>query len=629
VAALRAELVRVPPFQQMTTEAVDRFICAAEQVYYAPGELVLSPANGAVTHLLYLRRGTVIGRHGAAGALGPFLCEAGDLFPVGALLGARAVTATYTSEGDTFCLRVPAAVVKQLATESAPWADHLNRRVMHLLGLSQQALQASHASHMLAEQSLESPLSGLAAKAPAMVPGHTPLAQALELMHSRRIGSVLVGDNALAGGGVGLQGILTRHDILGRITLPQLPMETPIAQVMSAPVHTLRADATAQDAALLMSRHGIRHVPVLDATGRVVNVVSERDLFALQRMSIKQVGVALRAASDPDALRVAAQDIRRLASGLMGQGVRARELTELISHLNDVLTHQVVTLTAQRHGLDLSNACWIALGSEGRSEQTIATDQDNGLVFASDAPERDRAAWLAFAKECNEVLDACGYPLCKGQIMASNPACCMTAQEWIACFDRWIEHGGPNDLLKANIFFDFRPLAGQSEPVAAMRAHITRKTASVPRFLKQLAENALRNPAPLNWRGAIHTQTVAGREMVDLKMHGTVLFVDFARLYALAFGLAATNTRARLEGVGRALSVPAHESEAWVAAFEFLQWLRLRAQLARQASAVGDPDDNPNCIDLATLNDIDRRMLKESLRVARRVQQRMALDYQR
>jgi CBS domain-containing protein len=133
----------------------------------------------------------------------------------------------------------------------------------------------------------------------------------------------------------------------------------------------------------------------------------------------------------------------------------------------------------------------------------------------------------------------------------------------------------------------------------------------------------------LNWRGAIDTQSLAGREMVDLKMHGTALFVDFARLYALAFGLAATNTRARLEGVGQALSVPTQESEAWVAAFEFLQWLRLRVQLQRQAGAEGDPDDNPNRIDVSTLNDIDRRMLKESLRVVRRLQQRMALDYQR
>jgi CBS domain-containing protein len=117
--------------------------------------------------------------------------------------------------------------------------------------------------------------------------------------------------------------------------------------------------------------------------------------------------------------------------------------------------------------------------------------------------------------------------------------------------------------------------------------------------------------------------------MVDLKLHGNALFVDYARLYAQAVGLAATNTRARLQGVGQALSVPTQESEAWVAAFEFLQWLRLRVQLQRQTEADGDPDDNPNRIDVSALNDIDRRMLKESLRVARRLQQRMALDYQR
>lgn len=630
LALLRAELMRCPPFQQMAASDVDRFVTVAEQVYFAPGETVLSPADGPVTHLLCIRRGTVSGRHGLADASGGFLHEAGDLFPVGAVMGGRAVTATYRSDADTFCLRVPAAAVKALAADSAPFADHLNRRVMQLLDLSRQALQASFASQALAEQSLESPLSSLAPKTPVMVPGCTPLAEALTLMHQRRIGSVLVGEDGNASdAGRRVRGILTRHDILARVTLPQIPLHAPIEQVMSTPVHTLGLEATAQDAALLMSRFGIRHVPVVDGEGRVVNVVSERDLFALQRLSIKQVGTALRAAGDVAALRVAAQGIRRLAGSLLGQGVRARQLTELISHLNDVLAERVVQLTAHRHGVDLTRACWVAFGSEGRSEQTIATDQDNGLVFDSDDPDRDRPGWLAFARDCNEALDACGYPLCKGQVMASNPACCLTAAEWIERFDHWMQQGAPEDLLKASIYFDFRALAGRTEPVAAMREHVTRQAARLPRFMKQMADNALQNRAPLNWRGAIDTHDIDGRELIDLKMQGTALFVDVARLYALAHGIAATGTRARLEAAGRALNVPAHESEAWVAAFEFLQLLRLQVQLREPAVAPAGGDDNPNRIDVATLNDIDRRMLKESLRVARRLQQRLEMDYQR
>ncbi len=237
---------------------------------------------------------------------------------------------------------------------------------------------------------------------------------------TRRVGSVVVVDAQQMP-----RGILTRHDILGRVTLPALPLATPIGAVMSAPVHVLEASATLQDAALLMSRHGVRHVPVCER-GALVDIVSERDLFALQRLSLKGLSTRIRAAGDLPTLQRAAQDIRRFARNLLGQGVQARQLTELISHLNDLLTTSLVQLLAREQGIDLQRACWLAFGSEGRSEQTIATDQDNGLVFASDDPQTDRPAWLRFARTVNDALDACGYPLCKGNVMASNPQCCLT-----------------------------------------------------------------------------------------------------------------------------------------------------------------------------------------------------------
>ncbi|MBK7530668.1 DUF294 nucleotidyltransferase-like domain-containing protein [Piscinibacter sp.] len=624
LANLRGELMRHAPFAQMQPDQVDRFIAQAQQAYFAPDETVLAPESGVVEHLLYIRQGSVTGRRGLADQAGGFQYEAGDLFPVGAVMGARAVTATYQAAEDTFCLMLPVAAVQALAAQSAPFADFLNRRVMQFLELSRRTLQAAYASQTLAEQSLEGPLGSLPRKPPVCVAPQTPLAQALATMHERRIGSVLVADSD----GAPL-GILTRHDILGRVTLPQLPLATPIEAVMTAPLRTLTVADTAQDAALLMSRHGIRHVPILEG-GRVVSIVSERDLFALQRLSLKQVSTAIRAAPDVATLRQSAADIRRFARSLLGQGVRARQLTELISHLNDLLAERLVTLVAQRRGLDLARACWLAFGSEGRGEQTISTDQDNGLVFDSEHPDRDRPAWLEFAREVNEGLDQCGYPLCKGNVMASNPDCCLTPAEWLQRFGHWMEHGAPEDLLKASIFFDLRAVAGREELAAPLRELLTQRALQLPRFMKQLADNALTHRAPLNWRGAIDVKALGGREVIDLKLQGTAIFVDVARLYGLAHGVAATGTRARLEAVGRALALEPQESESWVGAFEFLQLLRLQVQLdAGSREAVSAPDGNANLVDVAALNDIDRRMLKESLRIARRLQQRMELDYQR
>jgi CBS domain-containing protein len=200
----------------------------------------------------------------------------------------------------------------------------------------------------------------------------------------------------------------------------------------------------------------------------------------------------------------------------------------------------------------------------------------------------------------------------------------------MARFGHWLEHGAPEDLLNASIYFDLRAVAGRQELAVPLREWLTRRAPQLPRFMKQLAENALTHRAPLNWRGAIDAKLVGGREVIDLKLQGTAIFVDVARLYALAHGVAATGTRARLEAVGRALAVEPQESGAWVGAFEFLQLLRLQVQLdADSREAVGAPDGNANLVDVAALNDIDRRMLKESLRIARRLQQRMELDYQR
>lgn len=616
LANLRQELARYTPFSQMAVADLDFFLSHAEQLYFAPGEVLVEPASGEVTRLFFIRRGAVSGKRGLADLSGgAFQYETGDLFPISAAIARRAVTATYEATTDTFVLSLPTAVMQTLAQKSVPFADFLNRRVLKFLDLSRQALQVAYSSQTLAEQSLETPLGELARRAPVTCRPHTPLREALTEMHQRRIGSMLVTGER----GEPL-GILSREDILGKVTLQGVALETPISAVMVAPVHHLTHEHTAEDAALLMSRHTIRHVPIT-REGVVIGIVSERDLFAMQRLSLKHVSTSIRGAADVDTLKLVAQDIRRFARSLLSQGVQARQLTALISHLNDVLTERLLELKAAQHGVDLARLCWLALGSEGRSEQTIATDQDNALILPDDitAPQRQQA--LAFARDVNEALDACGYPLCKGGIMAGNPACCLTLREWRERFSQWIEHGAPQDLLNASIYFDFRALAGDLALAQALRGEVNVAASRVPRFLKQMALNALTRIPPLSWVGGIAADD-GGR--IDLKLQGTAIFVDAARLYALSRGLAATGTRERLEAVGPVLGVEVAEYEAWVRGFEFLQMLRLQIQLEGVATG-----EEPNHIVVDSLNDIDRRILKEAFRVARTLQQRIQLDYER
>ncbi|MGH6624376.1 MAG: DUF294 nucleotidyltransferase-like domain-containing protein, partial [Burkholderiaceae bacterium] len=340
-------------------------------------------------------------------------------------------------------------------------------------------------------------------------------------------------------------GILTQTDLIGRVILPQVPMAAPVSQVMTRDVFTLDATDTAASASLLMAEHAVRHVPVLQSDGsrrRVAGVVSERDLFALQRMTLRQLATAIRRAGSVAELVAVAADVRRLSHHLVAQGVASAQLTRLISHLNDQLTARLLVLGCEKHAIASNTFCWLSFGSEGRSEQTIATDQDNGLLFDAAAASRERL--LLFANWVNEALAACGFPLCKGNIMARNPAWCLSDAEWSTQFSRWIERGDPEALLSSSIFFDLRPLFGRNELALRLRTEVIAEAQANRRFLKQMADNAGRNRVPTVGRlvDALF-DPVAGR--IDLKMNGTVPFVDAARIWALDVGLQETNTSAR------------------------------------------------------------------------------------
>ncbi|MDZ7583679.1 MAG: putative nucleotidyltransferase substrate binding domain-containing protein, partial [Thiobacillus sp.] len=463
------------------------------------------------------------------------------------------------------------------------------------------------------------PLESLVRRTPLSALPATPLADALAAMEAARVGSVVVADAA----GQPL-GILTLKDVLARVTLAGVPLATPISSVMTPNPATLSVDAPVADALVLMARQGIHHIPLV-REGKLVGVVSEKDVFALRRLSVEGITSAIARSEDAARLPALALDIGDLAHSLLAQGMDAENLTAIISSLNDRLTDRIIALESETDAVLAGlRWCWLALGSEGRMEQTLATDQDNALIFA-EADEAGRDALLAFALRVNHRLDACGFPLCRGDIMASNPKWCLPASGWQQQFTQWIDHGSPDALLNASIFFDFRPLAGDASLALDLRAWLNRAAQKNLRFLHQMAGNALRNRPPLGLvRDFVLSDDHAHPHTIDLKLNGATPFVDAARIFALAAGSPQTNTAKRLRAAAPALHIPDAELADWNRAFHFLQLLRLRHQHGQQRA--GQTPDNH--LDPDTLNPLDRRILKEALRQARKVQARLALDYQ-
>jgi CBS domain-containing protein len=330
-------------------------------------------------------------------------------------------------------------------------------------------------------------------------------------------------------------------------------------------------------------------------------------------------------AQDIDAVVGAARPIQDLPGRLLTEHAGADSITAQLTLLNDLIVQRLLELTGTLAALREANGCWVALGSQGRQEQTLATDQDNAILFDDQAdPGMRRQLLLPLALQVNRALDRCGFALCRGNVMASNPAWCLSLSEWQRCFASWIDRPEPQALLNAAIFFDFRPIGGPHALIDRLRSWLDAYARDNGRFLVLMVFNALRNQPPLGLlrdfavsRGGDHPHTL------DLKIGGVQPFVEAARILALSEGIAATRTVERLAEAGRARSIPEPETGAWCQAFDSIQTLRLQlntAQLAQGAAI-------HNAIDPYALDASDRKTLKDALRQARNLQGRLAREF--
>ncbi len=368
-----------------------------------------------------------------------------------------------------------------------------------------------------------------------------PLGAAARLMQSSGVGSVVVTNDH----GVPV-GIVTDKDLRNKVATGEIPIHAPVAQIMSSPVVCAPPNSNFATLQLLMIEHRIGHL-CITADGSphktAQGVVSEHDLLRLQSLHPAALAKGLNRALAIAELAALRGQIDQLAAGYLSGGVSVSVVAQMVTLLNDKLLQrwlQIVIADMEAEGLGSPPCpfCWLALGSQGRSEQILRTDQDNALAYA-DVPESDATSVQTYFETLAERTVAgmirCGFEACPADMMASNPKWCQPLRRWEQQFTDWIFHPTPEKILLSNIFFDFRPIAGTLDLAEKLSLHISQTIRQQTIFLSFLAQDALKNPPPLTFfRNFVLEKSAEHKDQFDVKLRALMPLTDAARLLYLA-----------------------------------------------------------------------------------------------
>ncbi len=618
-------LRKFPPFNQMEPGHLAYLVENCQLRFYSEGDCIISPDDGVVEHFYIVKQGRVHGQRPHTSKRGTettFEVIVGECFPMAALMGERATRTGHFAAEDTFCFLLNKPAFIKLVSKSAAFRDFAMRGVSSLLDLVNQQAQMRAVENLGAQYSLDTRIGELALHHPVSCLPSMPLPEAVGLMNHSNVGSIVITDEALHP-----QGIFTLRDLRHVIANGTTELSAPISRFMTPNPFHLPPDASAFDAAIAMTERHIAHVCIVE-NGTLRGVISERDLFSLQRVDLVHLAQAISHADSVETLVIIRSRILPLVDNMLAHGASSTQITHIITLLNDHSVCRVIELAIDALGDPGVPFTWLCFGSEGRREQTLHTDQDNGILFeAADAAEAAhiRGRLLPLAERINQDLDTCGFTLCKGNIMASNPQLCLSRQEWQRRFNSFIRESTPENLLSSTIYFDLRAIWGPCEGYEQLRHDLLEEIGENRLFQRMLADNALRHRPPVGrFRDFVVTRKGEGKPTLDLKVQGLTPFVDGARLLALSHGIATCNTLDRLRQLVEKDVIDAKDGAAYEEAYHFIQQTRM--QQHQQQARDGQPYSNR--LDPDSLNHLDRRILRESFRQAQRLQSSLALRYQ-
>jgi len=420
-------------------------------------------------------------------------------------------------------------------------------------------------------------------------------------------------------------GIVTDHDLRERIIAGNRPVSTPVYEIMSSPLVSINENAMIFEAILLMNEKNINHLAVRDNNGKIISAISNNDILQVHRFSSAFLLREINGAESIDEIIESHGRLPRLVKALIDSGARSKNITRIITGVSDAITEKLIRFAIDELGEPPVKFAFLELGSCGREEQTLATDQDNAILF-EDGDDPDGSVEQYFLELGEKVcawLNEIGYNFCSGDVMARNPKWCKPVSTWKDYFSGWINTANPQDLLEVNIFFDYRCIFGSRELTDELDSFIDGAVQGKAPFFFRLAENTLMYKPPIGFFGNIVVESSGENQETFSIKEALKPIQNFARIYSIQKGIHVTNTLDRINRLYELNVIKKSMHEEITQAYNYLMLMRFKHQVLSVNNNL-EPDNN---INPKKLTQIEHAMLKKILSEISTFQSKLSYDF--
>jgi len=595
------------PFDFLDPDAVEQLAGAVEVEFHKAGATIFSRGAQRVEFLRVIRAGAVEVLHDGSvlDLMGP-----GEMFGHASMLSGLPTGFEARAAEDTLTYAIPAEVASDVLSRPEGL-----RYVTRLLLEDRHHLRTGPPPEMVRDR-LREPVSAAIRSAPVICTADTPIREAARQMTVAGATALVVdlGDSV---------GVMTDSDLRSRVVAGGLSFDSPVSAAMTAPAFTVPGDRPGSEVLLDMLDRGFRHFPVISAAGRVIGIVEDHDLVALEsRSSFFLRRAAARAGTVAD-LVAASSKLRPAVIAMTRGHIAVLDVMSVFSVVADALARRALDLAVADAGDPPERFAWLALGSQARREAVPSSDLDSAIVWFGDSDEPEvRPYFEAVATTVTDTLVRCGFRPDSHRASASDPMFVRSLASWQRAARSLV--GDPNQdnaPMLVSVLVDSRPVWGAE--TGPLVAETFRLAPEHPVLLRLLAEFALAHKPPTGFlRGRVIDFSGEPRGRLDLKHAGVVPIANLARWAGMAAGVACASTSERLRAAGDSGMLAASDALTLQDAFELVCQLRLEHQVAQLEAGV-DPDD---VVDPGELNHLTRNYLKEAFRAVASVQRRITND---